>query len=84
MATFTATITIVHTIEVECPDSKIKSLLINDCELITNYVETTFIGKSASYDVTIVNTDIVIDDYSSIEKNNGNEYEWDGEELIKL
>jgi hypothetical protein len=84
MATFTATITIVQTVEIECLDSKVKALLDDECKLITDYIETTFVGKAITYDVTIVDTDITIDEYSNICKGNGNEYEWDGESLVKL
>jgi hypothetical protein len=84
MATFTATVTYTCTIEVECPDSKLKFYLENDCHEIAEYADLNFHGCPPSLKIDVDGIDIEIGDIDSICKSNGNEYEWDGEKLIKL
>jgi hypothetical protein len=84
MATFTANLTYTCTIEIEVPDSKVKSYLENELAVISDHIELKFDGMPPTVSCEIDGVDIVLDDYSYITKDNGNDYEWDGEKLIKL
>jgi hypothetical protein len=84
MATFTATVTYTCTIDVIVPDSKLKYYLENDSKELMDFAELKFELLSKNVDLTIDGVDIEVSDYGSICKNNGNEYEWDGETLTKI
>jgi hypothetical protein len=84
MATFTASLTYTCTIDIEIPDSKVTSLLENDFTNVSDYAELKFDGMPASINIEVSEVDIVIEDVGYIAKDNGNEYEWDGEKLVKL
>lgn len=84
MATFTATITYICTIEVDCPDSKLKYYLENDSTELTDLAESTFIPLPKNVNVMLDGVDIEVSDIGSIEKSNGNCYEWDDEKLTKI
>ena len=84
MATFTATITYTCTIEVDCPDSKLKYYLENDSKELTDFAELTFTPLPKNVTVTLDGVDIEVSDLDSIEKSNGNCYDWDGDSLVKI
>ena len=84
MATFTATITYTCTIEVDCPDSKLKYFLEDDSRELTDYAELTFVPLPKNVTVSLDGVDIEVSDIGSIEKSNGNCYEWYDEKLTKI
>jgi hypothetical protein len=84
MATFTATVTFEVTIEVQCPDSKLKSMLSS--EAFTEWVEDAIVTAKASGKNNYLTANcesIDCTDISDIEKDNGDTYEWNGEKLTK-
>jgi hypothetical protein len=84
MATFTAIVTFEVTVEIQCPDSKLKSML--STEEYTSWVEDAIASAKASGKdnyVTASCESIYVTDISDIEKENGDTYEWDGEKLTK-
>jgi hypothetical protein len=84
MATFTATVTFEVTIEIQCPDSKLKKMLTD--EDFTEWVEDAIATAKANgknNHITASCESIDVTDISDIEKDNGNTYEWDGEKLTK-
>jgi hypothetical protein len=84
MATFTVTLTYVCTIEVEIPDSKIKSNLENGLTNVTDFAELKFENMPSNISCEVNDVDITVTDYSYITKDNQNDYEWDGEKLIRI
>jgi hypothetical protein len=84
MATFTAIVTFEVTIEVQCPDSKLKKMLTD--EKFTEWVEDAIATAEANgkYNYLTANCESIdVIDISDIEKENGDTYEWDGEKLTK-
>lgn len=84
MATFSATVTFEVTIEVQCPDSKLKSMISS--EDFTEWVEDAIATAKASGKnnyVTASCNSIDCTEITDITKDNGDTYEWDGEKLTK-
>jgi hypothetical protein len=89
MANVTATYQATISVSIEIADSKLKKFLAGDIE-IDSYWEIELKGLPKSFGIDIKSTnntmEISIDDvdYSDIVKDNGNEYEWDGDSLTKI
>jgi hypothetical protein len=84
MATFTATITIEMTIEVQCPDSKLKAMLTS--QDYTDWIDDAISNIKASGKNNYVNAQadsFEVNEVTDICKDSGNSYEWDGEKLTK-
>jgi hypothetical protein len=89
MASVTATYQATITVTIEIADSKLKKFLAGDIE-IDSYWEAELKGLPKTFGVDIEETNnnvqVEIDDvdYCDITKDNGNEYEWDGDTLNKI
>jgi 3-deoxy-D-manno-octulosonic acid (KDO) 8-phosphate synthase len=84
MATFIATVTFEVTIEVQCPDSKLKNMLTD--RDFTEWVEDAIANAKASGKENYVSAScdgVDVLEITEIEKENGATYEWDGEKLTK-
>jgi hypothetical protein len=89
MAEIQFTLAATISVNLSLPDSKLKAFLAGDID-ITNYLQIENSDVSKDYkgftidDCGIEIEDLDTSDIESIEKSNGNSYEWDGEKLKKL
>jgi hypothetical protein len=89
MANVTATYQATISVSIEIADSKLKKFLNGDIE-IDNYWELELKGLPKSFGIDSEDTNNTIEisiddvDYSDVIKDNGNEYEWDGDSLTKI
>lgn len=84
MATFTAIVTFEVTIEVECKDSQLKTMLFK--EYFKDWVEdaindTKAVGKENYVTASCGSVDVL--EIADICKENGDSYEWGGDKLTK-
>lgn len=89
MASVTATYQATITVTIEIADSKLKKFLSGDIDIDSYWVaELKGLPKQFKIDADATNNEIQIEiddvDYFDITKDNGNEYEWDGDALTKI
>ena len=89
MAEIQFTLAATISVNLSLPDSKLKAFLEGDID-ITNYLQIENSDVSKDYrgfnieDCSIEVDDLDTSDVESIEKSNGDSYEWTGEKLKKL
>ena len=89
MAEIQFTLAATISVNLSLPDSKLKAFLAGDID-ITNYshIQNSDVSKDhrgfSIEDCGIEIEDLDTSDVESIEKSNGNSYEWTGEKLKKL
>jgi hypothetical protein len=69
---------------IDIPDSKLKKCLLGEIDL-SDYIEIDF--KSTEKGIELqdtIDSDFDEIEFSEITKDNGNEYEWDGDKLTKI
>jgi hypothetical protein len=85
MASFYINYSVTINALVECPDSRLSSILKGDIDL-SECLEVTFTSQdplTSKVTFSEWNLDFESPEFGAIEKSNGNTYEWDGERLIK-
>jgi hypothetical protein len=85
MATLTVSFAATITVNLDIPDSKLKKVLNGDIDL-SECFSVEFKSNVKGIEESTATPDLECDEleFSDIVKDNGNDYEWDGESLIKL
>ena len=85
MATFTAIVVCVCTVEVDIPDSKLKSSSEETLDRIMDFAVLKFDNLSKDIVTEVGDLDTTVYDIKAVEKSDSNyeNYSWNGEKLIK-